>query len=219
MPPRWPRGRTSRRAARIAADHLEQHLPDEQNERARDVEAVGEEGAVAGFGSFSASIRLTVRITSSASPDSRLPRLAPPSTSRPDAVCVPALDLGAVGRRRAGHHTPGLLLHPPERRDILVRAKQDPAWLAPVWRRGPAPIRRARSPPRRASVPWSARCRLASPPQHRQARARRSRGTGFPARRCGSASLAPGDPPDDAQRELVVVVGPRSPGGRSRPPP
>ena len=39
---------------------------------------------------------------------------------------VPALDLRAVRRRRAGHQRRRLLLHPAERGDVLVRPQQDP---------------------------------------------------------------------------------------------
>ena len=48
MPPRWPRGRTSRRFARAGGRPLEDDLPEEEDERPRDVEAVREERAVAG---------------------------------------------------------------------------------------------------------------------------------------------------------------------------
>ena len=40
-------------------------------------------------------------------------------------TCMATLDLGAVGRRRAGHRRRGLLLDPAEGRDVLVRAEQD----------------------------------------------------------------------------------------------
>ena len=41
-------------------------------------------------------------------------------------VAAPPLDLRAVRRCRARHHRRGLLLHPAERRDVLVRSQQDP---------------------------------------------------------------------------------------------
>ena len=50
MPPRCPRGRTSRRRRAPRRRPLEHDLPAEQHERSRDVEAVGEERAVAGIG-------------------------------------------------------------------------------------------------------------------------------------------------------------------------
>ena len=40
-------------------------------------------------------------------------------------TCMATLDLGAVGRRRAGHRRRRLLLDPAEGRDVLVRAEQD----------------------------------------------------------------------------------------------
>ena len=89
-----------------AAVQLEHDLPEEQHERARDVEAVGEERAVAGVRLASPRpIRLTVRITSSASPESRLPRLAPPSTSSPTPVaCRRSISAQSAGRRADHHH-------------------------------------------------------------------------------------------------------------------
>ena len=48
---------------------------------------------------------------------------------------MPPLELGAVRRRRARHQRGGLLLDPPERRDVLVGAEQDPG-LARAGLRG-----------------------------------------------------------------------------------
>ena len=48
-----------------------------------------------------------------------------PVDEEANARGVPALDLRAVRRCGARHHRPGLL-HPAERRDVLVRAQQDP---------------------------------------------------------------------------------------------
>ena len=126
MPPRWPRGRTSRRIARSAADPLEDDLPAEQHERARHVVAVGEERPIARVG-------LLLRLHPADGEDHVL-RLAGEQVSaagaavdeQADAGRVAPLDLGAVRRRRARHQRRGLLLHPAERRDVLVRAQQDP---------------------------------------------------------------------------------------------
>ena len=63
-------------------------------------------------------------MTWSASPESRLLRLAPPSTRSPRPDGVPPLDLRAVGRRRTGHERARLLLDPAERRDVVVGAQQ-----------------------------------------------------------------------------------------------
>ena len=85
-----------------------------------------------GFADFSASIRLTVRMTSSASPDSRLPRLDPPSTSSPTPVArrrsISAQSAGAehvmtTPRSFSTQRNAGMSSFDPSR---------IPAWLAPV---------------------------------------------------------------------------------------
>ena len=126
MPPRWPRGRTSRRFARTDGRHLEPDLPQEQDERARDVEAVGEEGAVAGVG-------LALGLGAADGEDDVL-GLAREQVAAAGAAVdeqadpgrVPALDLRAVRRRGAHEHPPVLLLDPAEGGDVLVGAEQDP---------------------------------------------------------------------------------------------
>ena len=108
-----------------------------------------------------------MRIRCSASPESRFPRLAPPSRSRPAPVKA-VVDLGAVGWPPAGHRPPALLLDPSERRDVLVGAKQD----RPGWRRsrtGMSPTRRARREPSaiQRAICRALPSRIAA--QHRQA--------------------------------------------------
>ena len=71
-------------------------------------------------------MRLTVRMTSSASPESRLPRLEPPSTRRPMPVARSRLDPRAVGGSGARREQAALLVHPAERGYVVVRAEQDP---------------------------------------------------------------------------------------------
>ena len=114
---------------------LEHDLPEEQDERARDVEAVGEERAVAGVRPFLG--------LGAADREDRLLGLAgeqvaaarPAVDEQADAGRVAPLDLRAVRRRRADHHAPALLLDPAERRDVLVGAEQD-AGLAGAGLRG-----------------------------------------------------------------------------------
>ena len=104
---------------------LQQDLPDEQHERARDVEAVREEGAVAG-------VRTLLGLDPADGQD-HLVGIAREQVAAAGAAVgqqagargAAALDLGAVGRRGAGHHRPRLLLDPAERGDVLVRAEQD----------------------------------------------------------------------------------------------
>ena len=210
MPPRCPRGRTSRRIARSDGDPLEDHLPEEQHEHPRDVEAVrrGTRGSP-GWRPCSASIRLTVRITWSASPESRLPRLAPPFTQQADAGRVPPLDLGAVGRGRARQIRPRLLLDPAERGDVVVRAEQDPGLARARLRREVGlPLDEAVRAAARPSSPSPARCRRASPAAAPGARARRSRGTGSRGRRCGPGPSSGARCAGHADRVGVVVVRP-----------
>ena len=148
MPPRWPRGRTSRRDGAQRGRPLEDDLPEEQHEHARDVEAVGEERAVAG-------VRLLLGLHPADREDhvvglarEQVAAARAAVAQQADARRVAALDLGAVGRRRAGHQPPGLLLDPAERRDVLVRAEQDPGLAgARSARRGRSPTRRAGSVP------------------------------------------------------------------------
>ena len=81
---------------------------------------------------FSACIRLTVRITSSASPESRFPRLPPPSTRSPLPVaCRRSISAQSSGAEHtislpdsfSTHRNAGMSSFEPSRM---------PAWLAPV---------------------------------------------------------------------------------------
>jgi hypothetical protein len=114
---------------------LEEHLPEEQDEDAHDVEAVGEERAVAG-------VRPFLRLDPADGEDHlvRLPRekvAAARAAVEQEALVarVPPLELRAVRRSRARHHRGRLLLDPPERGDVDVRAEQD-ARLARAGLRG-----------------------------------------------------------------------------------
>ena len=116
----------------VAADRpcrrgpLEDDLPEEEDERAGDVVAIGQERAVARVG-----LLLGVH---AADGEDHVLRLAGEQVAaagaavdeQADAGGVPALDLGAVRRRRARHHRRGLLLDPAEGRDVLVGPEQDP---------------------------------------------------------------------------------------------
>ncbi len=116
----------------VAADRaqrrrpLEEQLPHEEDERARDVVAVGEKRPVAG-------VRLLLGLHPADGED-HLVRLAgeevaaagAPVDEEPDPGRVPPLDLLAVGRCRARHQPRRLLLHPAECGDVLVRPEEDP---------------------------------------------------------------------------------------------
>ena len=127
MPPRWPRGRTSRAVARSGRGPLEEHLPDEQDERPRHVDAVGEERPVAG-------VRLLLGLHPADGEDhllrlagEQVPAARAAVDEQPDARSRARRSISAQsGGRRARHQRPRLLLDPAERRDVLVRAEQDP---------------------------------------------------------------------------------------------
>ena len=187
MPLRWPRGRTSRRAARRRGADLEHDLPEEEDERPRDVEAVGEERAVAG-------VRLLL-LGDAADGEDHLVRLAGQEVAaaraavrqQADAGRPLALDLRAVVRPRARDDPAGRLVHPAEGRDVVVRAEQDAGLAGPGLRREVGlPFRQLVSLARPPSAPCSARCRRASPGAGPAARGRRSRGRRCPACPCAS---------------------------------
>ena len=163
-----PADRTQRR------NPLEDDLPAEEDERAHRVFAVREERPVAGIG-------LLLRLHPADGEDHVL-RLAGEEVSaaraavdqQADAGAAAALDLRAVGRRGARHQRCGLLLHPAEGRDVLVRAQEDPR-LARARLRGEIGLPLGETMRRRApSAPCSGRCRPASPGAAPAARARRS---------------------------------------------
>ena len=171
-----------------------------------DVEAVGEEGAVAGVGLLSASIRLTVRIMWSASPEKRLPRLAPPSASSPCPRRVTPFDLGAVLRRRAGHERAVSFSTQRKAGMSSFEPSRIPAWVAPVCEERSGSHSASRCDRPRASAPASARALAHRPLQHRQRKAVDLEEDD--AGRVGHDPLAraPRDALHDAQRVDVVVV-------------
>ena len=162
-------------------DQLERDLPDEEHERARDVRAVRHERAVTGIRPAlvsQAADRQERRVRAS-----RQQVAAAGAAAGEQAVIgsVPPLDLRAVVGIRAGHHPGGLLLHPAERGNVVVRSEQD-AGLAG------AGLRREIGLPldeRVASVGEPARQRRRRPRraprgEGRAARGRRSRGIASP---------------------------------------
>ena len=169
--------------AHVAADRpdrggpLEDHLPGEQHQRPGDVEAVGEEGAVAGVGLLLGLdpadrqdhlVGLAGEQVAAAGPAvgeqpdrrstggarSRRSRRAP---SRSSSSASPSRPSGRPGCPRSS------------------RAGSRPGWR-PSARRGRSPTRRAGSRARRSSGRGSARCRRASRCAGSAAPGRRSRG-------------------------------------------
>ena len=107
------------------SDPLEDHLPEEEDERARDVVRVGEERTVAG-------VRPLLRLDPADGEDHvvGLAREEVPAAraavAQQSVPRVPPLDLLAVaGAEHVIKHA-ALLLDPAERGDVLVRAEQDP---------------------------------------------------------------------------------------------
>ena len=136
-----------------------------------------------------------------------MPRLAPPSTSSPMPVRVAPLDLGAVGRRGAGHQPARLLLDPAEGGRCPRSSRAGcPAWLAPVCEdRSVSPLDQAVLP-RRASAPCWRRSRRASRAAAPGARGRRSPGRRSRACRCRPSPRSAARALDHAERVGVVVV-------------
>ena len=208
MPPRWPRGRTSRRAARSEAVTSRITSQVKSTRTRVTLNPLARKARYPGFGPFSASVRLTVRMVSSASPDSRLPRLAPPPASSP-IPGVPALDLRAVRRRRAHHQAAVLLLDPAEGRDVLVGAHEDPG-LAGTGLGGEVGLPLGQAV---ALVGDPARHRGRAPVAHRVAEHRQREAVDLQEHDAGhvgtgAAALASGDAARDPERVRVVVVGP-----------
>ena len=202
-----PRAHVAARRAR-GRRQLEHDLPEEEDERARDVEAVGQEGAVAG-------VRLALRLGAAHREDhllglagEQVAAARPAVDEQPDPGRVAALDLGAVRRRRADHHEAALLLHPSERRDVLVGAEQDPGLAGARLRR-------------EVGLPLGELVALLGDPARHRRRAAVAHGVAQDRERepvdlqeddardvaALLRALAPGDPPGHLQRVLVVVVG------------
>ena len=186
---------------------LEHDLPEEEHEHRDDVEAVGEERPVAG-------IRALLGVHAADGQD-HVVGLAREQVAAARAAVgeqalpggVPALDLRAVRRPRAGDELRGLLLDPAEGRDVVVRAEQDPG-LARAGLRG------------EIGLPLGEAVRaLLEPARHRRRVAVAHRALQHGQRepvdleeddpgRVGHRALAgaPGDPLRHAQRVGVVVV-------------
>ena len=105
---------------------LEHHLPEEEDERPDDVEAVREERAVTG-------VRLLLGVHAADGQDhvvgfagQQVAAAGAPVREQPAAGRMGALDLRAVGRSGARDELGRLLHDPAEGRDVLVRAEQDP---------------------------------------------------------------------------------------------
>ena len=185
IPPRCPRGSTFRRAARSDALQLEHDLPEEEDERARDVEPVREERAVARvrllLGGHTADgedhlvrvageqVRRGSPRRSTSSPMPVEQRLARSPRSRPGrsrrspcrSACPPS---GTPGCRRS------------------CRAGSRPGWRRSA-RRDRSPTRAGGACRRPATTPCSARSRRASPAGARGVRDRRSPGRSGRVRR------------------------------------
>ena len=126
MPPRCPRGRTSRRAARIAAVNSSATSHPNRTSARVTLKPLAKKARYPGFAP-SLGVHAADR-------EDDLVGLAREQVAaacaavfeQPDAGRVPSLDLRAVVRRGAGDQPAGLLLHPAEGRDVRIRSEQDP---------------------------------------------------------------------------------------------
>ena len=104
---------------------LQHDLPEEEDEQARDVEAVCKEDAVTGI--------RTLLLGDPADREDRVlcltgEQVAATRSALPEqahARGAAALDLGTIVRFRAGHRAPAFLLDPAKGGNVLVRAEQD----------------------------------------------------------------------------------------------
>ena len=187
---------------------LEHHLPEEEDERARDVEAVREEGAVAGVRAL-LGLDLADRedhVVGLAGEEVAAARAAVREQADPGRVA--ALDLGAVGRRRARHQSSRSPSRPSGRPGCPRSSR---AGCRPGWRRS---ARRGRSPTRRGRcVPSASQRAMVGALPSRIARRRTGSARPSISRKTmpgcvGRHALAraPRDPLDHAQRVRVVVV-------------
>ena len=84
-----------------------------------------------GFGPFSSASRLTVRMLSAASPESRLPRLAPPSRSSPLPERRCSMAAQSAGSEQATVRRSPFSTQRNAGTSSLLPSRI-PAWLAPV---------------------------------------------------------------------------------------
>ena len=188
---------------------LEQDLECEQDERPCDVESVRKEGAVAG-------IRPLLGLHAADGQDHLLGLAREQVAAARAAVDQEAdargplpLDACAVVRRRAGRQHPALLVHPAERRDVLVRAEQDPRLARPGLRGQVGlplgqPVRAFRDPAGHVGrVPVPHR-----PPEDGERESVDLEEDDPGLVRAGATALSAGDALDDSQRVGVVVVRP-----------
>src|SRR5215218_10465960 len=99
---------------------LEQHLPREQDERACDVEPVGEERAVAGVRSLLCLHAADGQDHLLGLARKEVPAARAAVDEEADARGAIALDARAVGGSRARHEHAALLVDPAKRRDVVV---------------------------------------------------------------------------------------------------
>ena len=222
MPPRCPRGRTSRRFWRSGRRHLEGDLEQEQHEQPRDVEAVGQERAVA-------RVRALLVVEPADGQDrlvglagQQVPAARAAVDQQPDAGGVAALDLGAVGRRSSRSSSSR---SPSRPTGTPGCSRWSRAGSRPGSRRsattGRSPIRRGGS--RRRAIQRAIVGRVAV--AHRAAEHGQRQAVDLEVDDAGDVGAVRGaeparDAPGHAQVVLVVVVGPRDDhlqhGGRPR---
>ena len=184
VPPRWPRGRTSRRMPRKAAVHSSATSKKNRTSVRVTLNPLAKNARYPGIGA------LLRRHPADGEDDlvgvagEQVAAAAPTRRQEPVAAGAPVLDEGAVGGRGARHHPPRLLLHPAEGGDVVVGAQQEGRLRGARLRRQVGlplrePVRPAGDPARQVRcvpVPHGAREAPAPP-------GRRSPGRGSRARR------------------------------------
>ena len=148
-------------------------------------------------------------MTSSASPESRLPRLEPPSTSRP----MPVARSASMRAQSAGvEHAVSLPLSLSTQRNAGMSSFEPsriPAWLAPVCEERSVSHSVSRCVPSREPAGHGGRVAVPHrPPEHRKREPVDLEVDDPGNLGSGRAALAAGDSLDDAQRVRVVVVRP-----------
>src|SRR5207247_10025011 len=116
-------------------DHLEDHLPGEEDQEARDIEPVRKERAVARICPLLVADPADGQDQVLRFTGQKVPATRTPTPQQAHARRVATLDLGTVVRLGAGHGSPGLLFDPAKGRYVLVRAQEDAGLACSCLRR------------------------------------------------------------------------------------
>ena len=185
---------------------LEKHLPEEEGEQPRRVEAVREKRSIT-------RVRTLLRRDPADGQDHVIrlagEQVAPACAAisqQSDAGRVPPLDLLAVRWLRAGEAETRLLLDPAERGDVLVRAEQDPGLAGTGLRREVGlPLGERVGAAREPARHLRSATRVDRATEHREREAVDLEEHDSRLRGVDRATRTPRDPLHDAKRVRVVV--------------